>query len=184
MSQTYTVVNYTNLANLTAATGSASSGVFAPLSSHSVLRIQTTGADGAYFNIVSATGTPTADVNNPIVNGETFVNVPSRSANVSTVGADNGSDDIQIIFDLPNDHHHPFNAGELLEIKGNSVAGYNTHTPTVENSVNSTCITVASTGGALGQGTGGRVRLAYKIAVERAGAADCKVTVSEVTAGN
>ena len=184
MSQTYTPVSYTNLANLTAATASASSGVFAPLSSHSVLRIQTSGTLGAHYNIVSATGTPTADVNNPIVNGETFVNVPSRSANISTVGADNGSDDIQIKFDLPNDHHHPFNSGELIQIKGNSVAGYNTHTPTVVNNVNSTCITVASTGGSLAQGTGGRVRLAYKIAVERAGDTDCVVSVTEVTVGN
>ena len=184
MSTTYTPVSYTNLANLTAATASASSGVFAPLSSHSVLRIQTTGTTGAYFNIASATGSPTADGDNPIVNGETFVNIPSRSASVSTIGADNGSDDIQIIFDLPNDHHHPFNVGELIQIKGNSVGGYNTHTPTVLNSVNSTCVTVASTGGSLAQGTGGRVRLAYKIAVKRTGANDCEVSVTETTPGN
>ena len=187
MSQTYTVVNYTNLANLTSATGSsAASAGFALKSSHSVLRIATettAGATGVYFTVASQNAATTATAANPIASGETFVNVPGRSANISTAGADTGSGDFQIIFDLPNDHAHPFKQGDYISISGTSVSGYNTHFAEVDNDVNSSCIVVGTTGGALAQATGGTVRLAYRMAVLAVTAAT-KLTVTEVTPGN
>ena len=186
MSTTYTVVDYTNLANLTSAIGSsAASAGFALKSSHSVLRIATENlvSSGAYFNIASQNTAPTATSGNPIVSGETFVNLPGRSAKISTAGADSGSGDFQIIFDLPNDHAHPFKEGDYISISGTSVSGYNTHFAEVDNDVNSTCIVVGTTGGSLAQATGGTVRLAYRIAVLAVTAAT-KLTVTEVTPGN
>jgi hypothetical protein len=184
----YTVVNFTNLANVTATAASASSGAFSPKSKSSVIRLQTaptaaTATSGSvYFNIASA-ATVTADVNNPILTGESFVNVPARSSKISTCGADGGTDPFQIVLEDYTDGHHGFLTGELITIEGSSVSGYNTYTPVVASVVNSTCITVASTGGALGQGTGGIIRKGYKLAVERIGAVDVKVTATEVTQG-
>ena len=103
----YTVVNFTNLANVTATAASASSGAFSPKSKSSVIRLQTgptaaTATSGSvYFNIASA-ATVTADVNNPILTGESFVNVPARSSKISTCGADGGTDPFQIILEENN----------------------------------------------------------------------------------
>ena len=187
MSTTYTVVDYTNLANLTSATGSsAASAGFALKSSHSVLRIATettAGATGVYFTVASQNAAPTATAANPIASGETFVNVPGRSAKISTTAADSGSGNFQVKFDLPNDHHHPFETGDYVQISGTSESGINNHFAEVDNSVNSTCVVVGTTGGSVDAATGGVLRLAYKMAVLQV-TASTKLTVTEVTPGN
>ena len=186
MSTTYTVVDYTNLANLTAgSTTSATSVGFALKSSHSVLRIATENlaSSGAYFNIASSNAAITATSSNPIVSGETFGNVPGRSGKISTTAADSGSGNFQVKFELPNDHHHPFKVGDYVQISGTSESGINNHFAEVDNSVNSTCVVVGTTGGSVDAATGGVVRLAYKMAVLQV-TASTKLTVTEVTPGN
>jgi len=183
MSTTYTIVDYENVANLTTGSTSAPSAGFALKSSHSVLRIATESTDGAYFTIASQNTNPVAQANNPIVSGETFVNIPGKSAPVSTCGADSGSGNFQIVFDLPNKHGHPFKLGDYIEITGTSVSGYNSHYAEVDNDINATAIAVGTTGGSLAQATGGTIRLAHKIAVLQV-STSTKVTVTEVTPGN
>ena len=156
----YTVVNNTNLANLTTSgTAAGTSGYFALESKNSVIRLSHAG--GATNYIISTAGTTASPVH-PFMDAgtETFVRVPHKVAHISSI-EDTGS---AFTVSFTTDHH--FVAGDYAQITGttnyNSSAGAASQIASV---VNATAITFATSSDRDAETTG-TVKLAYKLSVK------------------
>ena len=184
MSQVFKPVSYTVLANVAVGTSSSTSGVWSPTGSKTCLRITTT--EDCYFRIDQAS-TGTAAVTNPILssNQDAYVKVDNKVLNISTIGPDNNSDAPQIKFETDGgiDRPHGLSVGQLIKIQGTSGGDHSTWnamSPTVASVVNSTCITIA-TSGDIAQSTGGTVSLGFSISQKGiASGASGRLSVTEV----
>ncbi len=155
----YTVVNYTNLANLTTSgTAAGTSGYFALESKNSVIRLSHTGGGTNY--IISSAGT-TASPAHPYMDAgtETFVRVPHKVAHIASI-EDTGS---AFTVTFTTDHH--FVAGDYAQVTGTT--NYNSSAGAASQiaSANATAITFASSSDRAAE-TKGTVKLAYKLSVK------------------
>jgi hypothetical protein len=183
MSQVFKPVSYTNLANLgiTSAT-SATSGVWSLTGFKTCVRLTATA--NCYFRIDNAS-TATATNGNPILQQgqDAFITLNNKVSRISTIGPDDNTNAPQIKFqnDGGNEIHHSFKVGELVKISGTSGGGHatwNAMSPTVASVVNSTCITIA-TSGTIAQSTGGTISLGYTISQAGVSGAG-RISITEV----
>ena len=194
MSQVFTPVSYTNLANLSISSTSAVSTVWSPIGSKTCLRISTT--ENCHFRIDDIVTSPgaTATVTNPILTAgaDAYITVNSNAVKISTIGPDNGADDpiIQFVTDGGNESYHNFKIGDTIRVFDTTGGDYTTWNGTAWE-VTKTDVNEAALGATriavqtllstpIAQSIGGIARLGFQISAVTVSAVTGSLSVTEV----
>jgi len=194
MSQVFTPVSYTNLANLSISSTSAVSTVWSPIGSKTCLRISTT--ENCHFRIDDIVTSPgaTATVTNPILTAgaDAYITVNSNAVKISTIGPSTPVDDpiIQFVTDGGNESYHNFKIGDTIRVFATTGGAHSstwngeawevTKTDVNEAALGPTRIAVATNGSALTQSIGGIARLGFQISAVTVSAVTGSLSVTEV----